>query len=124
MPDRRDAERNRKVGRVLPDRRVAIVHQLVAVVAKHLAKIIQLRPRRMARRTRQTVLSREGRYRLHSWYRHRARRGATTTKDRQDQHPSDEHRIHNHHFQDVRTYRKPARHRTSYSMHWGTDSDP
>ena len=47
----------------MPDRRIAVVHQLIAVVAKHLAEIIQLRPSGVAGGARQSVLARESRNR-------------------------------------------------------------
>src|ERR1700722_8259538 len=61
MPVRRYTKCDWKVARVLPDGRVALVAQLIAIVAKHLPEVIQLRPRVMTCRTRQSILSREGR---------------------------------------------------------------
>ena len=44
VPDRNDAERDRPIAGILPDRGIPVVHQLVAVVFEFLAKEIQHRP--------------------------------------------------------------------------------
>ena len=49
MPVRSDSQRDGPVGRILPYRRIAVVHQLVAVVLESLAKDIELRPRFVTR---------------------------------------------------------------------------
>src|SRR5580704_11159340 len=59
MPDRRDAEGDRPVGGILPDRCVPIVHQLISVVFELLSKVIQHRPGFVARRTPQAILASE-----------------------------------------------------------------
>src|ERR1700676_2233091 len=56
MPDRNDAEGNRPVSWVLPDRGIPVVHELVAVVLELLAEIVEHRPRLMTRRAAQPVL--------------------------------------------------------------------
>src|ERR1700741_2626873 len=61
MPDRRDAEGDRPVTRILPDRRIAIVHQLIAVVFEFLAEVVEHWPRLVAGRTGETILASEGR---------------------------------------------------------------
>src|SRR5260370_28498007 len=44
MPARKDTKRHRPVSRILPDRSIAIVHELIAVVFEFLAEVIQHRP--------------------------------------------------------------------------------
>jgi len=61
MPDRRDAEHHRPVPRILPDRGIAIVHELIAVVLELLAEVVQHRPRLVAGRAAQAVLAGESR---------------------------------------------------------------
>src|SRR5947209_19998449 len=51
---------NGPIRRILPDRRVTVVHELVAVVFELLSKVIQHWPSFMARRTAQSVFSCEG----------------------------------------------------------------
>src|ERR1700676_4311936 len=60
MPDRNDAEGNRPVARVLPDRGIPVFHELVAVVLKLLAEIVEHRPRLMTGRTAQPILPGKG----------------------------------------------------------------
>ncbi len=60
VPDRRDAERDRPVPGVLPDRGIAVVHELVAVVFELLSKVVQHRPGLMAGRAAQSIFSGEG----------------------------------------------------------------
>ena len=47
-PERSHAQGDRPVGSILPDRGVTIVHELVAIVFKFLAKVVQHRKRFMA----------------------------------------------------------------------------
>src|SRR5260370_37123496 len=61
MPDRDDAERNRPIAGVLPDRSIPVVHELVAVVFEFLAKIIQHRPGLMTGGAAEAVLPGERR---------------------------------------------------------------
>ncbi len=61
VPDRRDTEDHRPISRVLPDRGVAIVHELVAVVFELLSKVVQHRPGLVASRAPQPILSGESR---------------------------------------------------------------
>src|ERR1700752_2030500 len=61
MPLRSDSDRNRKIGRIARNRRIALVHHLIAVVAEHLTEVIELGPADMTRRARQSVLSSERR---------------------------------------------------------------
>src|ERR1700751_4729050 len=61
MPDRGDAECRGPVGSILPDRRVAIVHQLIPVVFKFLTEEIEHRPAFMTSGTPQTILPGERR---------------------------------------------------------------
>src|ERR1700686_1927175 len=61
MPDRQDTERYRPVSGILPDRSIALVHELVAVVFELLAEVIQHGPTFMTGRTAQAVFSSEGR---------------------------------------------------------------
>src|ERR1700676_2326613 len=56
MPDRKDTERYRPVSGILPDRSIALVHELVAVVFEFLAKVIQHGPTFMTGRTAEAVL--------------------------------------------------------------------
>src|SRR5579862_9696287 len=74
MPVWSDAERDRPIGWVLPDRRVAIVHELIPVIFELLAEIIQHRPCFMAggaaqaifaSKCRQGISSGQGRKRKH-----------------------------------------------------------
>ena len=62
VPDRRDAESDWPVARVLPDRGVAIIHELIAVVFEFLAEEIQHRPTFMTSGATQAIFSGEGRY--------------------------------------------------------------
>src|ERR1035437_245923 len=61
MPDGNDAERDRPVSRILPDWRVAIIHELVAVVFELLAEEIQHGPAFMTGGATQAVLPGESR---------------------------------------------------------------
>jgi hypothetical protein len=61
VPDGRDAEDYRPISGVLPDRSIAIIHELVAVVFELLSKVVQHRPRLMASRAAQAILPGEGR---------------------------------------------------------------
>src|SRR5579864_9185086 len=61
MPDRRDAEGDRPVTRILPDRRIAIVHQLITVVFEFLAEVVEHWPRLVAGGTAETILASKGR---------------------------------------------------------------
>src|SRR3984893_10491072 len=63
MPDRKDTEGDWPVRWILPDRSIALVHELVAVVFELLAEVIQHGPTFMTGRTTQAVLSGEGRQR-------------------------------------------------------------
>src|SRR5579864_2629409 len=56
VPDWRNTERYWPVPRILPDRGIPVVHELVAVVLELLAKIVQHRPGLMTGRAAQTVL--------------------------------------------------------------------
>src|SRR5579863_1143143 len=60
VPDRCDTEGHRPVAGILPDRSIAIIHQLVAVVFELLAKVVEHGPRLMASRTAQAIFAREG----------------------------------------------------------------
>src|SRR5947208_16609540 len=51
VPKRCHAERDRPIGGILPDWRITIVHQLVAVVFELLSKVVQHWPGFMASRT-------------------------------------------------------------------------
>src|ERR1700680_2012327 len=61
VPVRNDAKGNWPIGRVLPDRSVPVVHQLVAVVFELLSKVVQHRQSLVAGGTSQAVLSGKGR---------------------------------------------------------------
>src|SRR5579859_2858045 len=61
VPDWNDTERNRPISRVLPDRGIAVIHQLVAVVFELLPKVIEHRPGLMAGGTAEAVLTGESR---------------------------------------------------------------
>ena len=63
FPAARSEVMRRVIGqyRILPDRGVPVVHELVAVVFEFLAKVIQHGPGLMTGRTAQTVLAGEGR---------------------------------------------------------------
>src|ERR1700719_1006228 len=61
MPIWSDSHRHWKIGWIARDRRIAVVHHLIAVVAEHLPEVIEFRPTDMTSRTRQSVLSRERR---------------------------------------------------------------
>ena len=61
MPIGRHPHCYRPVGGALPNGRVAIVHELVSVVAEDLAEVVQLGPCRVTSRARQPVLSGKGR---------------------------------------------------------------
>ena len=52
MPIWGDPKRNRKIRRMLIDRAVAIVSQLVSIIAESLTEVIQFRPCRVTGRTR------------------------------------------------------------------------
>ena len=69
MPVRRDAEGDRPVRRVLPDRRITIIHQLITVVFKFLTEVVEHRPSFMAGRTAQAVLPGESRNACADWLR-------------------------------------------------------
>src|SRR3984957_13899041 len=60
VPDRHNAESDRPVSRILPDRGIAVVHELIAVIFELLPKVIQHRPGLVTRRTAQAVLAGEG----------------------------------------------------------------
>ena len=60
-PERRHAQRDRPVPRVLPDGSVFVVHQLVAVVFEFLAEVIEHGPGFVAGGTTKPILAREGR---------------------------------------------------------------
>src|SRR5258708_14056948 len=57
VPDRQDAESNRPVPRVLPDRSIAIIHELVAVILELLSKVIPHRPGLVPPWPAQSILS-------------------------------------------------------------------
>src|SRR6266542_3874582 len=59
VPERRHAEGDRPIGGILPDRRIAVVHELIAVVFELLSKVIQHRPCFMTSRTSQAIFSGE-----------------------------------------------------------------
>src|SRR6266446_1175003 len=61
MPLRRHAKRHRPISRLLKDGSVAIIPHLVAVVLERLAKVVQLGPGFVTRRTWHAVLPRESR---------------------------------------------------------------
>src|ERR1700690_3179379 len=61
MPIGSDAHRNREIRRILIARRIAIVAELIAVIAKNLAEIIELGPSFVARGAGQTVFPGKGR---------------------------------------------------------------
>src|SRR5277367_3528472 len=56
VPDGKDAEGDRPIARILPDRGIAVVHQLIAVILELLSKVVEHRPRLMASRAAQAVL--------------------------------------------------------------------
>src|SRR5690348_7012421 len=60
MPVRRAAKRDRPIGGVLPDRSIAIIHELVAVVLEAPAEVVQHRPGNMTSRATETVFSGKG----------------------------------------------------------------
>src|SRR5262249_33788814 len=60
-PEWRDTQCDRPVGRVLPNWRILVVHQLVAVVFEFLAEKIEHGPGLMTGGTTQTVLAGKGR---------------------------------------------------------------
>src|ERR1700680_1725665 len=57
MPIRSNPERDREIRGMLIDRTVAIIPQLVSIVAEGLAKVIQFGPCGVTRRTRQTIFA-------------------------------------------------------------------
>src|SRR5205823_14677428 len=60
VPEWRHAEGDWPIRRILPYRRIAVVHQLIAVILELLSKVIQHRPGLVARRTSQPIFSGEG----------------------------------------------------------------
>ena len=61
VPLRNNAEGDRPVRRILPDRSIPIVHQLVAVVLKLLAKVVEHRPSFVAGGAAQAIFPGKGR---------------------------------------------------------------
>src|SRR5882724_5027843 len=61
MPVRCDAHGHGPIRWIQPDRRIAIVVELVALVLEVLPKAVQLRPRLVAGRTRQAIFASKGR---------------------------------------------------------------
>src|ERR1035441_2669840 len=55
VPDGSDAEGERPVSGILPDRRIAVVHKLIAVVFELLAEIVEHRPTFMTSRDRKST---------------------------------------------------------------------
>src|SRR5260370_14487370 len=60
VPNRQDAEGDRPVSGILPDRGVAVVHELIAVVFEFLAEVVEHGPGLVAGRAAQAVFSGEG----------------------------------------------------------------
>src|ERR1700730_4981679 len=56
VPDRSNAERDRPIPGILPNRSVTVVHELVPVIFEFLAKIVQHGPGFMTRRAAQSIL--------------------------------------------------------------------
>src|SRR6266700_1790280 len=56
MPLRRDAEGDWEIARLLVDRGVVLVHELISVVTEGLPKVVKFRPSGVASRTRQAIL--------------------------------------------------------------------
>ena len=56
---RNNAEGDRPVRRILPDRSIPIIHQLIAVVLELLAKVVEHRPGFVAGGAAQTIFARE-----------------------------------------------------------------
>src|SRR6202035_1077594 len=60
-------EGDRPIAWILPDRSIAVIHQLIAVVFEFLAEVVEHRPRFVAGRATQAVFSGEGRQGIGAW---------------------------------------------------------
>src|ERR1700720_2073665 len=91
MPVWSDAERDGPVRRLLKDRGIAVVHHLIAVVLKVLAKVVELGPRFMTSGTGHAVLARKSRNGAHvERWRRNGDRGARVCKNEGKKQESDE----------------------------------